>query len=79
MTEKKRPVEKELLVILEEAIQVEIESAARYRRGVELSDIPEVKAMFERLVADEQSHERILKERYYDIKKRLGLKLMKDE
>lgn len=76
MTENSDLVEKELLEILEEAIQEERTSAARYRRGSKMATDPEVKNMFDRLAADEIGHEKALKERYYEIKKRLGLKVM---
>lgn len=77
MSGKIEPVEKELLAILEQAIEEERRSAGRYRRGIELSSEPEAKKMFERLVHEEEAHERVLKERYYEIKKRLGLKAFK--
>ena len=77
MPDKIEPVEKELLAILEQAIEEERHSAGRYRRGAELSSDPESKKMFEKLVRDEEMHERVLKERYYEIKKRLGLKAIK--
>ena len=35
--------------------------------------------MFKKLVDDEVMHEKVLKERYYEIKKRLGLKVIRDE
>ncbi|MBI5815110.1 MAG: rubrerythrin [Nitrospinae bacterium] len=79
MTEDKRIVEEEILAILEEAIREERESASRYQKGLALAADPEVKSMFERLIRDEETHERVLKERYYEIKKRLGLKVMKDK
>jgi len=78
MSKDKRIIEEELLGILEEAMREERASAARYRRGLELAADPEARALFERLVADETAHEKVLRERYYEIKKRLGLKVMKD-
>ncbi|MBI4664835.1 MAG: rubrerythrin [Nitrospinae bacterium] len=74
----KRPVEELLLDILEEAIEEEKSSRARYLRGYELAVDEEAKKMFQRLAQDEEAHEHVLKERYYQIKKRLGLKVMKD-
>jgi rubrerythrin len=71
-------IEQELLDILEAAILDEMASAARYRRGAELSTETELKTLFEQLVKDELAHEAALKERYYAIKKRLGFKVMKD-
>ena len=79
MPDKIEPVERELLTILEQAIEEERLSAGRYRRGIELSPDPDVRKMFERLVQDEEAHERVLKERYYEIKKRLGLKGVKQK
>ncbi len=72
-------VEQELLLILEEAIKEEIASAARYRRGEKLATHPEMKSMFKKLTEEEVMHEQALKERYYAIKKKLGLKLMHDQ
>ena len=77
--EKHDPVEMELLKILEEAIREEKASAQRYRRGEELAGDPDAKKMFKKLVDDEVMHEKVLKERYYEIKKRLGLKVIRDE
>ncbi|MBF0169988.1 MAG: ferritin-like domain-containing protein [Nitrospinae bacterium] len=71
-------VEEKLLKILEEAILDEQASAARYGHGAELARDPELVAMFEQLMRDEQRHEEALKERYRAIKKRLGLKIMRD-
>jgi rubrerythrin len=74
-----RLVEERLLKILEEAILDEKASAARYRHGAELARDPDVKKMFDDLAADEIAHEATLKERYHEIKKRLGLKVMRDD
>ncbi len=71
-------LEEKLLKILEEAILDEQASAARYGHGAELSRDPEMIAMFEQLQEDERRHEEALKERYRSIKKRLGLKIMRD-
>lgn len=72
----KRFTEEKLLKILEEAILDEIASAARYRHGLEFAQDPESIAMLEKLVKDEEAHEHALKERYYEIKKRLGMKVI---
>ncbi|MDH5476725.1 MAG: rubrerythrin [Nitrospinota bacterium] len=72
-------MERKLLEVLEEAIRLEREAADRYRHGKELASLQEIKDMFEQLALDEEGHERILKLRYSEIKKRLGLKIMKDE
>lgn len=79
MPEDRRLIEEKLLSILEEAIEEEARSADRYRRALKCARDPEAISMLERLVRDEETHERILKERYYEIKKRLGLKVMKDK
>lgn len=78
MSEDKELVERKLLSILEEAIEEEKISAARYRHGAKLSADPELKGMFDKLEADEIQHEKELKDRYYEIKKRLGLKVITD-
>ncbi|VAX15048.1 hypothetical protein MNBD_NITROSPINAE03-2032 [hydrothermal vent metagenome] len=78
MSEDKQLVELKLLSILEEAIEEEKMSAARYRHGFKLAEDPALKKMFEKLEADEIAHEKVLKERYYEIKKRLGLKIIGD-
>jgi len=78
MSEDKQLVEQKLLLILEEAIEEEKMSAARYRHGFKLSEDPLLKKMFEKLEADEIAHEKVLKDRYYEIKKRLGLKIIVD-
>jgi rubrerythrin len=72
-------IERKLLEILEQAIQMEKLAAERYRRGQELAVQEDVKLMFEKLVQDEMGHERLLKERYIQIKKKLGLKIMKED
>jgi rubrerythrin len=76
MTEDRELIERKLLAILEEAIEDEKLSAARYRHGAKLAVDPELKEMFDRLVDDEIQHEKVLKDQYYEIKKRLGLKII---
>ena len=71
-------LEEALLKVLEEAILDEQASAARYAHGATLARDPEMIAMFEQLKVDEERHEEALKERYRSIKKRLGLKIMRD-
>ncbi len=79
MPDSEKFIEEKLLKIYEEAILDEQTSAARYRHALQYAKNDEVKQMFERLIEDEENHERILKERYYEIKKRLGMKVMKDK
>lgn len=78
MTEDRELIERKLLAVLEEAIEDEKMSASRYRHGVKLAVDPELKGMFEKLVADEIQHEKVLKDQYYEIKKRLGLKIISE-
>lgn len=72
-------IERRLLDVLEEAIKLEREAVDRYRHGMELASEEEIRQMFERLALDEEGHEKILKERYAQIKKKLGLKIMKED
>jgi len=62
-----------LLEILEAAIADERAAQARYRRGHERCIDPEACALFARLLADEEAHERGLLARHAEVKKRLGL------
>ena len=71
--------EHKLLKILEESILDEQASTARYRHGLSLAVEPASVALFEKLVSDEEAHERVLKERYYAIKKQLGLKVIQKD
>jgi rubrerythrin len=59
-----------LLEILEEAIEREQLSQQRYALGASLATDPEVKEMFLRLIEDEMSHERILRERLVAVRGR---------
>ena len=70
-------IEKEILEILEEAIKREKAAYALYSRGKELSENPELKGIFSMLANEELGHEKLLKEVYYDYKKKLGLKVLK--
>ncbi|MGK7346652.1 MAG: hypothetical protein ACNS63_12675 [Candidatus Nitrospinota bacterium M3_3B_026] len=79
MTDENEPIERKLLEILEEAIAEEAASADRYRRALKYARDEQARSLLERLVKDELAHEQALKERYYQIKKRLGLKVMKDK
>ena len=61
-------VREKLVEILEEAIEREQLSQQRYAMGASLATDPAVKEMFLRLVEDEMSHERILRERLVALK-----------
>ena len=71
-------LEKEILKILEEAIQREQAAYKLYKRGSELSDKSELKGIFSMLADQELGHEKLLKQIYHDYKKQLGLKVLKD-
>lgn len=73
------PIEKRLLDILRVAIEDERRAQKRYKRGALLAGDPEIKEMFNRLLAEECEHEQKLTETYRDIKKRLGLKIFADD
>jgi rubrerythrin len=64
----------DLLTILEEAIADERAAQEKYRRGLERCVDPEVCEAFEQLLREEQAHERVLRARYVEIKKRIGLR-----
>ena len=59
-----------LLEILVEATEREQVSQQRYALGASLATDPEAKEMFLRLIEDEMSHERILRERLVAIRGR---------
>ena len=63
-------VQERLLDILEEAIEREQVSQQRYALGASLATDPEAKKMFLRLIEDEMSHERILRERLVAVRGR---------
>jgi len=64
----------DLLSILDEAIADERAAQDQYRRGLERCTDPEACKIFERLLEDERAHERALRERYVEVKKRIGLR-----
>lgn len=71
--------EKEILKILEEAIQREKAAYRLYSRGSELSGKSELKGVFSMLAEEELGHEKLLKQIYHDYKKQLGLKVLKND
>jgi rubrerythrin len=71
--------EKEILLILEEAIEREKAAYRLYSRGESLAEKGEIQDIFAMLAREEQGHEKLLKQVYYDYKKRLGLKVMRPE
>ena len=71
--------EKEILLILEEAIERERAAYRLYSRGEALAEQWEIKQVFAMLAKEEQGHEQLLKQVYFDYKKRLGLKVLRPE
>lgn len=68
--------EKEILGILEDAIQRERAAFKLYNRGKELAEKGELKKVFTMLAEEEQNHEKLIRQVYYDYKKKLGLKVL---
>jgi bacterioferritin (cytochrome b1) len=64
----------DLLGILEEAIADERAAQEKYRRGLERCADPEACEVFEQLLREERAHERVLRARYIEVKKRIGLR-----
>lgn len=58
----------DLTEILEKAIEDEVRSEALYRKCAEGATDPETRAAFETLARDEQSHQRILKDRLVNLR-----------
>ena len=70
-----RPLgDEDLLAILEEAIADERAAQDKYRRGLERCADPEACTVFEELLQQERTHERLLEARYVEVKKRIGLR-----
>jgi rubrerythrin len=64
----------DLLAILEEAVADERAAQEKYRLGLERGAYPEACAVFEQRLHEEQAHERVLRARYVEVKKRIGLR-----
>ena len=71
--------EKEVLKILEDALRREKAASRLYTRGAELADKSELKDIFIMLAKEELGHEKLLKKVYTDYKKRLGLKVLRED
>lgn len=71
-------IEKELLIILEESIQEEKTAHEKYKRAASRAESPEIKEMFKFLAQEELKHIELLSKRYSEVKKKLGLKIMKE-
>ena len=71
--------EKEILDILEDAMLREKAAHKLYKRGEEISENGEMRKVFAMLAAEELKHEELIRDMYYDYKKKLGLKLLHDD
>jgi len=71
--------EKEILKIIENAIKKEAASENLYRRGMEVAMRREVKDIFAKLAGEEAKHAEILRGLYRRYKKRLGLKILRND
>jgi len=71
--------EKEILKILEDAILREQAAHRLYSRGEAIAGKSELKQVFAMLAKEELGHEKLLRQVYHDYKKKLGLKLLKEE
>ena len=69
-------LEEDLLEVLLTAIEEEKAAQARYQGALELAKSPESQALFQDLVEVEREHERLLQERYDQIKKKLEVKII---
>lgn len=58
----------DVLEVLNLALKAEQEAQKRYKKGMEESEDPETKALFEQLYRDEVNHERVIKDRIKAIK-----------
>ncbi|MDP2726026.1 MAG: ferritin family protein [Dehalococcoidia bacterium] len=69
-------VEEELLEILVDAIEDEKRSQSRYTQALAQARSPESQALFQDLIDREREHQRLLEERYDQIKKKLEVKII---
>jgi len=72
-------IEKEILQILEKAIDRELAAHKLYKRGEEIAQHDEMRKVFTLLAAEELKHEKLIRDMYYDYKKKLGLKVMSEQ
>jgi rubrerythrin len=69
-------VEEDLLEVLEDAIEDEKSSQDRYMRALEQARSQESRALFQDLLEREKEHQKLLEERYDQIKKKLEVKII---
>jgi rubrerythrin len=72
-------IEEELLEIIESAISAEKASQERYKIAEKLARCEESRKLFQDLQKEEKIHEEKLQKKFYEIKKALGLKVVKSE
>lgn len=63
-----RTLDEDVMEILETALKLEQTAQKRYKKGMEASSDPEIKALFEELYRDEVKHEKAIRERIKAIK-----------
>ena len=72
-------IEKEILAILEDAMAREKAAHRLYKRGADIAEKEEMRSVFAMLAEEELKHEKLIRDMYYDYKKKLGLNVLKDE
>lgn len=75
-TKEDKLLEEDLLEVLEVAIEEEKAAQARYLGALDIARSPESQALFQDLVDVEREHQRLLEERYDQIKKKLEVKII---
>ncbi len=69
-------LEEDLLEVLETAIEEEKAAQARYLGALEIARSPESRVLFQDLLDVEREHQKLLEERYDQIKKKLEVKII---
>lgn len=72
-------IEKEILEILEDAMLREKAAHKLYKRGEEIAEKEEMRKIFAVLADEELKHETLIRDMYYDFKKKLGLKILSEK
>lgn len=75
-TREDKLLEEDLLEVLETAIEEEKAAQSRYMGALEIARSPESRALFQDLLDVEREHQRLLEERYEQIKKKLEVKII---
>lgn len=69
-------IEEDLLEVLRDAIEDEKSSQDRYMKALEQARSPESRLLFQELLEHERQHQRLLEQRYDQIKKKLEVKII---